>query len=1286
MVTQESQKLQEILQKIAERCQESSDLNEREVIDLFVSRGFFATLGYSTPGEDLRLEQRLGKGRADVILRGVTGRPICIIEFKRPATDLTVHIAQLKEYVKELLPEYAALTNGTDFWLYRRLRDNLEELKRFSLGTISVSQVDSLYQILRKRAIDWNQLDSVKEALENCRTNPVYVTRTEEEGGKIFLGQFALSPHAAFGRLTKELFENLSPLLDRSGFTRGAYAFWEKIYARSLDDDGVDKLARAWEAFVTRDAKEQTIYRFMFALETAYAILSRLLLAKAMQDADFPQLDVIKAFYQKLDEEDSHGCLELKDYVPAVLAVFKEGKKQAFQSLFASDIFDWWLDLPQLDRAAYPALEALAEATLAVFQFNFSKLSGDLLGQLYQSYFDPETRKALGEFYTPPEVVEFILDHVGYQGPDIAAKRLLDPACGSGTFLVYALKRYLEVSPGTVKEKLQSLRDGFRIVGFDINPFAVLMAQVNYALHLLPAYAQVLKDDREFEIPTLPVFRTDSLRHEKREGEREQIEEKHGNKGFTFEAKGDIAKIKTELPIEVKPGKFLKVEVHVPRFDRAKHHGWVDNVEEYFKVQHAMFAAVRQSQERGASPPTVDVEELRTILSRLNLAHAPKLAKYIHPAAQEILNVLKRLEREYKDGRFLKTLEDLVLAMTLKHELQYDFVVGNPPYVRVQNIPELSRKYWQGIYGWAEGNFDIFIPFIERAVVYWLKEGGRLGLICSDRFLLANYAQKLREQLPQLTEIELIFDLRDTRVFKDALNYPAVLIARRTDSPKRETFVGARVFDDPGEEPRALLDEARAFIQDVQKKGPYILGKHADAFTEQTANLTRQGWYLMPPKERRVFHKLEEAATHRLHELTRTPSGGFQGLATGCDDVFILKLIEDQGKVWLLKPKGGGDPVEIEKELLRPWLFGRDVERWHIAWDGWYVLFPYVKIDGVYKLIPSKDNAKLEPFKFYADKAPRMEDFSKAWKYLRDHEKNLRGREDGRFVHDWYGAARPQNLEFYEMPKLVVQINSKFSDMAYDSRFGFVFQAGGRGGGVYGIALDLQKIDPWFALALLNSIVLDFYLKHISTVYFGHTYSYSDAFIKNLPIRLPKTKTKREIAKKLAKIAQKLTKTKGKLRAKELERAAFPELQISQLKKRPELYPVSRLAQGRLQATQICVEDVSLQQRLDQSWTLRFGRNELIFPTRTHAELARTWLMLQGRDQVESDRLMSLRLPQDGANCKKLLDLLKKADKKIEKLQKILNDGEEEVNELVAHFYSLNKKDRKIIREFLERF
>jgi len=433
---------------------------------------------------------------------------------------------------------------------------------------------------------------------------------------------------------------------------------------------------------------------------------------------------------------------------------------------------------------------------------------------------------------------------------------------------------------------------------------------------------------------------------------------------------------------------------------------------------------------------------------------------------------------------------------------------------------------------------------------------------------------------------------------------------------------------------------------------------------------------------------LEKAATHRLHELTLTQSGGFQGLATGRDDVFVLKLVGKRDNVFLLWSKRSERVVEIEQKLLRPWLFGRDVERWHIAWDGWYVLFPYVKIGDTYKLIPCKENENIRPFCNYAEQAPRMEEFTKAWDYLNEHREVLSKREGGRFVHDWYGAARPQNLELYEQPKLVLQINSRLPDIAYDAERGFVFQAGGRGGGVYGIALNAERIDPWFALALLNSSVLDYALKHMAFVYTGRTYSYSDSFIKWLPLLVPgvQAKEKLRIAKRLAQLAQELTALKGQLRAKERERVAFPGPQLENLKGRPELYPLSRLVEGDPQARQVSLESVRLQQQLDGSWAMTFGRTTLVFPTEAHARAAEAWLRLQGRASVPSDRLMGLTLPVEERACEALLRLLAETEREIERLRGRLEESEEELDDLVSQLYGLSTADRAAIREFLERF
>ena len=293
-------------------------------------------------------------------------------------------------------------------------------------------------------------------------------------------------------------------------------------------------------------------------------------------------MDVIAAFRRGADTRQSQGRLSPEDYFPLLDEVFDHAGLQAFQGLFASDIFDWWEDAGLLPDAR-PLADALSETVLAVFGFDFAPLEGDVLGELYQDYFDRDTRLALGEFYTPREVVEFILDRVGYSGEATDRGRLLDPACGSGTFLVAALQRYLAAHQDQdARRVLTSLITGLHIVGLDVNPFATLLAQVNYAAQLLPLYSQALREG-PFSIQDLPVYRTDSLRFERREAETEQVTvstakrgRRRGNAvlpdsmGFQFTYAGDMAAIRERLPVRAAAGGFVEVHLPVPRADLAR--------------------------------------------------------------------------------------------------------------------------------------------------------------------------------------------------------------------------------------------------------------------------------------------------------------------------------------------------------------------------------------------------------------------------------------------------------------------------------------------------------------------------------------------------------------------------------------------------------------------------------------------------------------------------------------------------------------------------------------------
>lgn len=115
--------------------------------------------------------------------------------------------------------------------------------------------------------------------------------------------------------------------------------------------------------------------------------------------------------------------------------------------------------------------EALQRLILRVNAYDFSGLSEEVIGDVYQDFLPPKRRKLLGEFYTPREIVDYILDRTvgAYPGPDLP--RVLDPACGSGSFLVRHLHREAEARQGANPQHLAEALAG-SIWGFDLNPFA----------------------------------------------------------------------------------------------------------------------------------------------------------------------------------------------------------------------------------------------------------------------------------------------------------------------------------------------------------------------------------------------------------------------------------------------------------------------------------------------------------------------------------------------------------------------------------------------------------------------------------------------------------------------------------------------------------------------------------------------------------------------------------------------------------------------------------------------
>jgi hypothetical protein len=370
--------------------------------------------------------------------------------------------------------------------------------------------------------------------------------------------------------------------------------------------------------------------------------------------------------------------------------------------------------------------KALAKVLYALYKFDFSRIIGDPLGDLYQKYFDRETRKALGEFYTPKEVVEYIVDAVDYNGRSVVDKRLLDPACGSGTFLVEALKRYLDEAAPIAEEKgwdfvLSKLCNEYHIVGFDIHPFATIMAQIQFMLVLIPKYKKAIEKNRNFVLKRLPIFRTDSLIDESK------------SEAMTLSMFEGGRSISIKITLPVRSGdKFVDAEVIMPfRGEALSEKTGLLNMPEYFAALQALFDTVKEAAraeqekqviEQGKKPQMNDERRFAAKLEnnlKLYLQNKDwsKLAGFFMPYGRYFLDTIRKLRSEYGDGRLVKSIEDIILAGLLKNHVEYDFVVGNPPYVRVQMLSKEVNDYLRNNYNTVViGKFDLYLSLKDKFI------------------------------------------------------------------------------------------------------------------------------------------------------------------------------------------------------------------------------------------------------------------------------------------------------------------------------------------------------------------------------------------------------------------------------------------------------------------------------------------------------------------------------------------------------------------------------------------
>ena len=264
-------------------------------------------------------------------------------------------------------------------------------------------------------------------------------------------------------------------------------------------DNPSEKIRKLADYYCVR-AKGLKPAELLFAVHTYYAIFMKLLASEIV--AFFHKLPTP---LQKMMQAGTTNKLRQEMEELEAGSIFRHLNITNF---LEGDLFAWytavWSEpIERLVREMVSRLDGYNPGTLSEDPAN----SRDLLKKLYQQLFPKSVRHDLGEYYTPDWLAEHVLDELGYVGdPD---KRILDPACGSGTFLVMAINRIRKWYDEN-REACRFREDDLcrkilnNVVGFDLNPLAVMAARTNYLIAIRDLVGRVDKVE-------IPIYLCDSI-------------------------------------------------------------------------------------------------------------------------------------------------------------------------------------------------------------------------------------------------------------------------------------------------------------------------------------------------------------------------------------------------------------------------------------------------------------------------------------------------------------------------------------------------------------------------------------------------------------------------------------------------------------------------------------------------------------------------------------------------------------------------------------------------------
>ncbi len=390
-------------------------------------------------------------------------------------------------------------------------------------------------------------------------------------------------------------------------------------------------------------------------------------------------------------------------------------------------------------------------------------------------------------------------------------------------------------------------------------------------------------------------------------------------------------------------------------------------------------------------------------------------------------------------------------------EQGFDAIVGNPPYVRIQELKIISKElvdYLKKKYSAAtKGNYDLYVVFVEKGITL-LKAKGELGFILPNKFFNSQYGEPLRQIITSGKHLRKIIHFGANQIFQGATTYTALLFLNKTEQ---------KGFD------FSKIEDAKSWMNNF------------DAETGRISNdcITKDDWNFSVGENKNLINKMNKNIL--LDEFADI----FVGLQTSADDVFILDKVTETENSLTLRSKVLRKEIKVEKNLLHHLLSGTDVKRYITPTDRQYILFPYKVSNEVAELINENELSRL---------------YANTMEYLKHNKKRLEEREKGKFKgKEWYRFGRSQNLGIQSRKKICIPRLVENLNCTIDLKGDYYLDNVDVGGVV--LKKNYTEHDLKYLCAIINSKLLGWFFPFVSATFRGGWYSANRQFISKLPIR-----------------------------------------------------------------------------------------------------------------------------------------------------------------------------------------